>query len=102
VVGVEVLAQAGLDLRQRLGPRARADQAAREAVYFRGQCVIGARHPHEVRQLLLQGRVALAQHFHLPLDQRHRRTAAWMLQPQAREAAADGDRKGRDAAGDTG
>ncbi len=85
VVGVKVLPQAGLDLREGLDASGRAQEPARKAVDAIGERVVVARHAHEFGQLLLQGCVFLAQHFHLALDERDRGAIARVLQAQSRQ-----------------
>src|SRR5580698_5775059 len=85
MIGLEVLAQTGLKLRDGLRAAARAQQSAREAMHLVGQHVIHTRYAHELGELALLGLVALAQYLYLALDQRDRGGVARVLQPHARE-----------------
>jgi hypothetical protein len=83
--GLEVLAQALLELRDDFAARARAHQAARVAVDLVRELLVGAGDGNELREACLEVVALLTQHLDLALHQRHRRAATGMRQAQVRE-----------------
>ena len=65
--------------------RVRAQQPAGEAMELLRNRVVVARHAHELRELRLERRMALAHDFDLTLHERDRGAAARMRQSQPRQ-----------------
>src|SRR5947207_5322328 len=81
----EVFAEPGLEPLEPRGQTARAHELESELMNLLGERVVRLRDRDEVLELTLELRVALAQHRHLPLDERHRGAAGAMRQLQAQE-----------------